>query len=100
MSSLDDEIARLQSVRTSFTATQEQKDAAAKTIDKILDGVIDEAIRAVENNTAEYETLIGKLAAIVDRIEGNRIGTVLDEVNQFIADVNTATTGTGAPDPP
>lgn len=87
------ELNRLQKVITSDNSTEKQRKAAREAKKKLIDNSIDEAFARFEERTDEYNTLIGRLKDVVDRIKANQLTTVMGDLDVVMKDIQAAASG-------
>lgn len=91
--SYQEELNRLQKVITSDNSTEKQRKAAREAKKKLIDNSIDAAVASFEERTDEYNTLIGKLKDVVDRIKANQLTTVMGDLDVVMKDIQAAASG-------
>ena len=91
--SYQEELNRLQEVITSDNSTEKQRKAAREAKKKLIDNSIDEAFARFEERTDEYNTLIGRLKDVVDRIKANQLTTVMGDLDVVMKDIQAAASG-------
>ena len=91
--SYQEELNRLQKVITSDKSTEKQRKAAREVKEKLIDNSIDEAFARFEERTDEYNTLIGRLKDVVDRIKANQLTTVMGDCDVVMKDIQAAASG-------
>lgn len=91
--SYQEELNRLQKVITSDNSTEKQRKAAREAKKKVIDNSIDEAFARFEERTDKYNTLIGRLKDVVDRIEANQLTTVMGDLDVVMKDIQAAASG-------
>ena len=88
--SYQDELSRLQSIVTADGSTDEQRNAARAARDKLIDNSIEDAFKRIEDRTQEFNSLMGKLKGVVDKIAANQLSGVIDTLNNVVGDVQKA----------
>jgi len=91
--SYQEELNRLQDIITSAASSDQQREQARRARKTLIDGSIDEAFAAFEMRTEDYNQLIGRLRGIIDNIAGNRLTSVIEDLDGLAKDIKKAAGG-------
>jgi hypothetical protein len=88
--SLQRELERLEALGRNPNVSREQRQKARDAWTTINDDLILAAWDRIEERTAIYETLVSRLAAVVDDISANRLTTAVDDITSILNEVTDA----------
>lgn len=82
------ELAKLNAIMDSPTATADQIAAADDAIQRLADEIQDDALNQIDENTALYADIVEKLRGVVADIKANQFTDAINKVTEVVSAAN------------